>query len=217
MACGLFKLLRQNAVLRQDEKGVHHRLVRSVSDAFSFGQGVLGLDVVPGTHVRSPQPRVGPRLGVVAIHRARQIGEDLLRLGVVALQVVRLANDGVVVVDPLVHDRPAERLGHPLGRGHGVAVHHARAFLDGPLHQWENLLGAFLVRLQEQGQNFVPTLLVELFQFDLGLRMRFVRVEEAVVLRGGVVVEPVGPPVSLGGARHPRQRHQGGNQDQEAA
>ena len=151
MACGLFKLLCQNAILRQDKKGVHHGFVRSVSDAFSFGQGVLGFDVVPGTHVRSPQPRVGPRLGVVAIHRARQVGEDLLRLGVVSLQVIRLANDGVVVVDPLVHDRPAERLGHPLGWGHGVAVHHTRAFLDGPLHQWENLLGAFLVRLQEQG------------------------------------------------------------------
>ena len=100
--------------------------------------------------------------------------------------------------------------------GHGVAVHHARAFLDGPLHQGKICWALSSSDSKNRGK-ISSQRSRELFQFDLGLRVRFVRVEEAVVLRGGVVVKPVGPPVSLGGARHPRQRHQGGNQDQEAA
>ena len=201
----------QQRKLRQHHLGVDHRLVRRLPQPLGLAQRILRLDFVAGPHVRPTQPRKRPSLRVWARHGAGQVGENLLGLGVVALHVVGLANDPVVVVDPLVQNRTLERLSVAAGRRHGVAVHHSRALFDGPFHQREDLLGRFLVRLQEQRQGLVPAFAVHLLELDVCLLQRLVGVEIPVVSGGGVVEHPVRPAIALRGARH--QRCQGNDEN----
>ena len=213
---GRVVLFVQDVVLRQHHQRVGFGVVGSVANPFGFGEGVFGLHLIPGSHVGSAQPGVCPSFRIGAIHRAHEVGENLLCLVVLAFEVIRLADHCVVVVDPLVHDGPIERLRHALGGSHGVAVDDARALFNGPLHQREDLLGRGFIRFQKQREHLVPALLVDFLELEVSLTVRFVGVVEPVVFGRGVVEQPVRPAVSFGRARHPRERHKGQKQNQGA-
>ena len=95
-----------------------------------------------------------------------------------------------------------------------MPVHHASALFNGAFHQRENLLCRAFVAFQKQGKHFVPSLLVHFFQLPICLVQRFIGVIKAVVLGGGVVVQPVGASIPFGRARHPCRGHKEGQENE---